>query len=473
MSSPEGFRAQTVLSNSKEYGKKAQDLKWLSSLEAATFEKNREDLLSALAPFVQYGFKNTKLDCTRLSAGCRACGRGEWSCLFINGKCNCRCFYCPTDQNQIGVPTTNAIQFPNPSDYADYVAKFKFKGVSISGGEPLLTVDTSLKYISAVRKKLGEDIYIWLYTNGTLSTPAILSRLRDAGLNEIRFDIGATNYRLEKAREAVGVIPVVTVEIPAIPEDLELLKKKLEEMAGSGISHLHLHQLRLTPFNFEKLKNRNYTFLHGEKVTVLESELTALELLRTAFEEKISLPINYCTFHYKHSFQGAAVRRRSAGYLIKKHEDLTEKGYIRSLCLVGNSEALLEQTDRFREVAGNEKWLLSGSGERLYFSAALIDSVSTLHAGVKVAYFNPRILSSMTYRHAFVQIPLNKRKSAVVEKAAACEEMDLGEDNWTRFRNLVSNPETIGMDNFEDPIDPAWEKLLHFERIRPGLQPYY
>ncbi|MFH0730042.1 MAG: radical SAM protein [Pseudomonadota bacterium] len=473
MISFQGVKEQAISSNFKEYGERSQWLRWLSSPEAKANEKIRDDLLSALEPHVQYGYNHTKLDCARLSAGCRSCGGGEWSCLFINGKCNCRCFYCPTEQDRIGVPTTNGIQFHKPGDYADYVAKFQFKGVSISGGEPLLTVDTSLKYISAVRKKLGDRIYIWLYTNGTLSTPTILSRLRDAGLNEIRFDIGATHYTLEKAREAIGVIPVVTVEIPAIPEDLNLLKMKLTEMAEVGISHLHLHQLRLTPFNFEKLKDRNYTFLHGEKVTVLESELTALELLRFSFEEKIPLPINYCTFHYKHSFQGAAVRKRSAAHIIKKYEDLTEKGYIRSLSLVGNSEALLDQVRRFGEVAGSGMWLMSGSGGRLYFSALLIDFVSTSHAELKVAYFEPRILSGMTYRHAYVELPINKRKSVVVEKAAVCEDMALKNENIARFRNLVSNRKTVGMVNSEATSDPVWEKILQFEMIRPGLQPYF
>jgi pyruvate formate-lyase activating enzyme-like uncharacterized protein len=469
----QGFKEQAVAANFKEYGERSKRLRWLSATEANAYEKIREDLLLNIDPHVQYGYNKTKLDCTRLSAGCRACGGGQWSCLFINGKCNCRCFYCPTVQDQVGVPTTNGIQFHKPVDYADYVAKFQFKGVSISGGEPLLTVDTSLKYISAVRKKLGDEIYIWLYTNGTLSTPAILSKLRDAGLNEIRFDIGATHYTLEKAREAMGVIPVVTVEIPAVPEDLNLLKMKLREMAEVGISHLHLHQLRLTPFNFEKLEKRNYTFLHGEKVTVLESELTALELLRTAFEEKIPLPINYCTFHYKHSFQGAAVRKRSAVHLIKKHEDLTEKGYIRSLCLAGNSEVLLDQVRRFGESAGSGTWLMSGSGERLYFSASLIESISPSISDLKVAYYEPRILPGMTYRNAFVTIHINKRKSVVVEKAAVCEEMQLENENLIRFRNLVCDPEKAVIADFDASSDPVWEKIQQFEIIRPGLQPYH
>jgi hypothetical protein len=79
----------------------------------------------------------------------------------------------------------------------------------------------------------------------------------------------------------------------------------------------------------------------------------------------------------------------------------------------------------------------------------------------------------MTYRHAYVQLALNKRKSAVVEKAPACEEVNLDQENLTRFRNLVSNPDKVVMEDSAHANDPTWEKLLQFEKIRPGLQPYY
>lgn len=468
------FQEVSKASNLAEYGDKYQQLKWLSVSEAEAWEATRNKLLFSLQPHVQYSFKQTKLDCTSLSTGCRACGGGEWSCLFINGKCNCRCFYCPTPQDQIGIPTTNGIQFHKPADYADYAALFKFRGVSISGGEPLLTVDTSLKYISAVRKKLGDSVYIWLYTNGTLSSKSILSRLRDAGLNEIRFDIGATHYALENAKEAVGIIPVVTVEIPAIPEDKAIMKEKLVEMSDIGISHLNLHQLRLTPFNFEKIKTRNYTFLHGEKVTVLESELTALELMAFSFEKQIALPINYCTFHYKRSFQGSAARKRSAGLIMKPYESMTEKGYIRSLCLTGSPDALQAQADRFAAVPDSTNlWQLTGGHDRLYFNSSLFDAVDTTQLAVKVTYYEPRILSAMTYRNAFVQLPINKRKSVVVEKAAVCEEFDLNRDNQTRLRKMIVDSGMPPSDESCDTVDRVMEKIFEFEIIRPGLQPYF
>jgi hypothetical protein len=99
MSGLNDYQTQAVSANINEYSENYHGLKWLSPVEAETAEKTRESLLSALGSDVAYGFKKTKLDCRNLSPSCRFCGGGEWFCLFINGKCNCRCFYFPTHKH--------------------------------------------------------------------------------------------------------------------------------------------------------------------------------------------------------------------------------------------------------------------------------------------------------------------------------------------------------------------------------------
>jgi len=230
------------------------------------------------------------------------------------------------------------------------VAAMGFNGVSISGGEPLLTPDLTLAYLRAVRQRSGADVHLWLYTNGTLLTADLCNRLKDAGLDEIRFDLGAVRYNLKKLRLAVGCIPTVTVEIPAVPEDEELLKRKMVEMAEAGVNHLNLHQMRLTPYNFGPLTERDYTFLHGEKVTVLESELCALRMVRFGLAQDIPLPVNYCSFPYKRRFQHAAARRRAALAVCASGEVVTEPGYLRTLSASGvrYCEAALLQNPSYR-----------------------------------------------------------------------------------------------------------------------------
>lgn len=344
------IQQQLIESNRREYGRLYDLLSFAGPERLASAGAERAELLLWLEKHARFGYAGTKVDCNGLSPGCQRCGEGGWSCLFINGRCNGRCFYCPTAQDDDGPPLTNGLAFNAPEDYAAYVAALGFSGVSISGGEPLLTPELTISYLSAVRQRCGDAVHLWLYTNGTLLTPELCGRLRDAGLNEIRFDLGAVRYNLKKLRLAVGCIPTVTVEIPAVPEEEELLKLKLVEMAEAGVNHLNLHQMRLTPYNFGPLTERGYTFLHGEKVTVLESELCALRLVRFGLEQGIALPVNYCSFPYKRRFQHAAARRRAALSVCAPGETVTEPGYLRTVSPAGvrYCDAALLQNPSYR-----------------------------------------------------------------------------------------------------------------------------
>ncbi len=376
----ESVRQQLVDANSREYGHLYDLLNFATSEQLAAASAERNELLFWLDQHASFGYSGTKADCSRLSPGCRRCGDGGWSCLFINGRCNGRCFYCPTAQDDDGPPVTNGLAFTTPDDYAAYVAAMGFSGVSISGGEPLMTPDLTLSYLSAVRKRCGDDVHLWLYTNGTLLTADLCSRLRDAGLNEIRFDIGAVRYNLKKLRLAVGCIQTVTVEIPAVPEDEELLKEKMVEMAAAGVNHLNLHQMRLTPYNFGPLTERGYTFIHGEKVTVLESELCALRMVRFGLEEGLNLPVNYCSFPYKRRFQHAAARRRAALNVCRTGETVTESGYLRTQSAAGvsYSDAVLLQNPSYRYPF--EKIVLE-SGRSLYLERRAVTPELELSVG--------------------------------------------------------------------------------------------
>ena len=346
----ETIQQQLIDSNRREYGRRYDMLNFAGAAQLAAAGAERAALLDWLDGQARFGYAGTKVDCNGLSPGCQRCGEGGWSCLIVNGRCNGRCFYCPTAQDDDGPPVTNGLAFTSAEDYAAYVAALGFSGVSISGGEPLLTPELTLSYLSAVRKRCGDAVHLWLYTNGTLLTPELCGRLRDAGLNEIRFDLGAVRYNLKKLRLALGCIPTVTVEIPAVPEEEELLKLKLVEMADAGVNHLNLHQMRLTPYNFGPLTERGYTFLHGEKVTVLESELSALRLVRFGLEQGIALPVNYCSFPYKRRFQHAAARRRAALSVCAPGEVVTEPGYLRTLSPAGvrYCDAALLQNPSYR-----------------------------------------------------------------------------------------------------------------------------
>ena len=90
--------------------------------------------------------------------------------------------------------------------------------------------------------------------------------MKEAGLNEIRFDIAARKYDLKAVAMATAIIDTVTVEIPAIPEDYEIVKRCLPRMKALGVAHLNLHQLHASRYCYKQFVARGYTFLHQPEV---------------------------------------------------------------------------------------------------------------------------------------------------------------------------------------------------------------
>jgi pyruvate formate-lyase activating enzyme-like uncharacterized protein len=426
-------RREAVEKARKAYGQGYCRLRFPGAVEAEAATRKRAALLvrisdrAELATLPARLCLGTKVASGALSPGCEICVAGTWSCLFINERCNKCCFYCPAPQERTGVPMTNSVPFPKAAEYAEYLAAFGFRGASISGGEPLLTAERTLSYIRTVKRRFGGGMHIWLYNNGTLLSADLVARLRDAGLDEIRFNIYATRYRLDRVRLAAGAIECVTVEIPAIPEDLEMLKGKLAEIEDAGVRFLNLHQLRLTPYNFPKLVERPYTFLHGDQVTVLESELAALGLIEYALDAGIELPINYCSSVYKNRFQRAAARRRSAAAVKRGNEEVTRAGFIRAM------------RDRPEQM------------------------------GLSLAYHEPCILPTVTYRNTFVEIPLGRGRKIAVERSPACPELVLSQREAAEFSRAV----LAGEAPVEDACGESLRRALEFELIEPGLHEYF
>jgi pyruvate formate-lyase activating enzyme-like uncharacterized protein len=433
-------------------------------------EAERARLIEELGQDMSLAFKQTKPHIGPLSPGCRTCGEGGWSCLFINGKCNCRCFYCPTSQDDLGLPTTNRMIFARPGDYADYVRHFGFRGVSISGGEPLLTLDRTLTYLDALRRKPGDALHVWLYTNGTLLTDEIVGRLADAGLDEIRFDLSAAAYDLKTLKLAVGRIACVTVEIPAIPEDVGQVANLLAVLKDVGVNHLNLHQLRLTPHNSARLKTRPYTFLHGEKVTVLESELAALALIQEAATQGVGLPINYCSFVYKHRYQGAAARRRNARFIAKGHETITESGFIRTLAASGDPQAIGRQAEILTRRDINRKlWSPTGQKDRLFFHETLWPLIDFCQCELRLTYAEAVLSPNLSYRCAFKEIRLNSDKSLYIEKHPLSIDLPVDRTQRELFEKRFIQKKSI-LPADEGTIDPA---IAGYESIQPHLQDYF
>ena len=371
------------------------------TIETANFQKKQFfDFFKNQA--VHYALDNhSKPYINDLSPGCETCINGTWSCLFINTMCTRNCFYCPQDRtkkNESLPQTDKHIKFTSPKDYVNYLKKFHFKGIGISGGEPFLVFDRVIEYIKSIRDCLGSQHYIWIYTNGDLVTEDKLKRLKDAGLNEIRFDISAADYNLKPASLAAKYIHNIAVEIPVIPEDLDIVKSNLKKFEDIGVKYLNLHQLMMNSYNRAAFNKRNYTVtntnIYRNDSPVIESELAALDILKHALKIKSGLGVNYCSRCYKARFQGKAYRKRYASVCRDESESVTRTGYLMRCSINGTPEELTHTRGVFNH-RGKTKCRLTKNRDEaiLVFPSQCLEKViaDDPYKKIDITYLSPEI----------------------------------------------------------------------------------
>jgi len=468
MANRSGTNRRLIAGNEAEFGLHYLALKFPGRRRRLAAAHRRRDLLAQLAEQLNWSAGQTKPHLGQLSPGCQRCVEGSWSCLFVNGRCNASCFYCPAPQDNADIPATNNLSFRHPQAYATYLQRLGFSGASISGGEPLLTLNRTLAFLRTARQALGADGHLWLYTNGILLTREIAAQLAAAGLDEIRFDIGATGYQCQRITDAVGVIRVVSVEIPAVPEAVPTLQQLLPELPRLGVNHLNLHQLRLTRHNFRQLSERNYTFLHGEKVTVLDSELAALEILNFVRQHRLALPVNYCSFVFKHRHQKAAARRRVAGLEARPWETVTEAGFIRKLSLTGDPRLLQQQIKIWQQNGEPPSlWNFLPDQSQLQFSPGLLASVRWYRLRLSLAYDQVSLAPQGQPERGDWGLPLEPGPAASVVRRSVSPEFVMGGTGAGRFATTWLEKPGAGHQAAGQQGFASWEVLTQ------GLQDYF
>lgn len=462
------LRRRLVAENQTEFGLHYLALKFPSRQQRTRAAGRRLELLARIGDRLRWTAGDSKPHLGPLSPGCRLCVAGSWSCLFINASCNARCFYCPTPQDRRDIPATNNLTFRHPEAYATYLRRLGFRGASISGGEPLLTLNRTLAFLRAARQALGPRGHLWLYTNGILLTREIAGQLAAAGLDEIRFDIGATGYQCRQLSAAAGLIPTLSIEIPAVPEALPTLSRLLPTLPGLGVNHLNLHQLRLTRHNFLPLTERNYTFLHGTRVTVLESELAALEILALVRRNGLPLPVNYCSFVFKNRHQNAAARRRAAQLELRPRESVTAAGFIRKLALHGDADQLQRQAAHWRQAGQPSRlWKFVADPTRLELAPRLLPTVNWHRLRLAVGYDQVSLGPQGQPERGDWSLPLDPGSQASVLRRSAGPEILLGRSAAERFQRIWlagEIPETL-------PVEQR--VFCEWENIPQGLQDYF
>lgn len=243
----------------------------------------------------------------KFSKGCRSCLLGTGlSAIRKTNKCNLECKFCynygeldniaPIGEGMWEIGGTKF--YEKDMDLLFSISK-KPTGVSYVYLEPFMEIE---KYYSIIKKFSDAGIHQHLYTNGTLATEETLKALAEAGLDEIRFNLGASNCAdkvIENIRIAKKYIENVGIETPMTPEFFETFFKKKEAILNTKVDFINCAELHLNENNIYNYSDENMYISRQGYISPSWSRELTLKFMKIADEENWDLAVHDCSNHTK------------------------------------------------------------------------------------------------------------------------------------------------------------------------------
>lgn len=305
------FRFFASLPEDQPLGCRQQEiaLAVFSQIELAV-EKMQQDLLAEIPGLKQVGSEPRSLFVgpeDKFPQGCRSCLLGSGlSAIRKTNKCNANCPFCYDYGvlNQIppigeGLWEIGGTRFREEDLPALFTLQKKPTGVAYVYLEPFMEIE---KYYSVIRRFHEAGIWQHMYTNGLNATEENLKALGEAGLDELRFNLGASRCS-DKVIDAMAIaakyIPSVGIETPMTPEFYELFNQKKEKILASGIRFMNCAELHLNENNLVNYEGGNMYFYRMGYMSPVFSRLLTLKLMKTASEEQWPIVVHDCSNHTK------------------------------------------------------------------------------------------------------------------------------------------------------------------------------
>lgn len=235
--------------------------------------------------------------------GCRSCLLGAGlSAIRKTNRCNLECKFCYNygEFDDIA-PIGEGLWWIGGTKFyekdLDLLLSIHQKptGISYVYMEPFLEIE---KYYPVIKKFSEAGIHQHLYTNGTMANEETLEALGAAGLNELRFNLGASDCAdrvIENISLAKKYIPHVGIETPMTPEFFESFFRKKQVILATGVDFINCAELHLNENNIENYEGENmYISRHGYISPIWSRELT-LKFMKIAADENWNLVVHDCS----------------------------------------------------------------------------------------------------------------------------------------------------------------------------------
>lgn len=239
--------------------------------------------------------------------GCRSCLSGTGlSAIRKTNTCNLECKFCYNygDFENIhpigeGLWDIGGTKFYEKDIDLLLSIHDKPTGISYVYLEPFMEIE---KYYPIIKKFKKAQIHQHLYTNGTLATEETLKALGEAGLDEIRFNLGASNCA-DKVIENIGLakkyIRKVGIETPMTPEFFETFFKKQDAIFKTNVDFINCAELHLNENNINNYYGENMYICRQGYISPTWSRELTLKFMKIADDEHWDLVVHDCSNHTK------------------------------------------------------------------------------------------------------------------------------------------------------------------------------
>jgi pyruvate formate-lyase activating enzyme-like uncharacterized protein len=260
-----------------------------------------------------------------LPRGCELCLRGEKLVVFTTGVCANNCYYCSLSKRRkmVDVPFANERKVRRGSDLIFEAERMGATGAGITGGDPLIRMERTVRFVRALKRKFGKNFHIHLYTTGELGTPENFKRLEKAGVDEIRF-----HFNRKEILDALKLDWTVGAEIPAIPGNWKQTTEYLDFLGKNGAAFCNLNELDWSERNVGAFKRRGWKLKSRASYAVKGSEEFAKKIMAWAEKKVPGLAVHYCSSATKDAVQLRKRYIRTARRIRKNFETIDRDGLL-------------------------------------------------------------------------------------------------------------------------------------------------
>ena len=313
------FRFFAELPEDEPLGCRQQEISLavFSQIETAVEARRKKMLeaipgLRAVVPGME-GIKPWKPDmpvCTlfvgpekQFPAGCRSCLLGTGlSAVRKTNRCNMACPFC-YDYGMLDEiePIGEGLWEIGGSRYREedlpllFALQGKPTGIAYVYLEPFMEIE---KYYGIIRRFHEAGVHQHMYTNGVNATEENLKALGEAGLDELRFNLGASGTAdrvIDAMAAAKKYIPQVGIETPMTREFFKALNAKKEKILATGIDFMNCAELHLNDNNIGNYAGEPMYFCRMGYLSPIISRDLTLQVMKTAAEEQWPITVHDCS----------------------------------------------------------------------------------------------------------------------------------------------------------------------------------